>query len=62
MALALDQYYVDGDVLDVLEECDQLAIGLGKLRRLKHIGEEDWRTAAHHLEAIRLLIEAGLTY
>jgi hypothetical protein len=62
MAIALDQFYVDGDVLDVLEECDQLSIGLGMLRRLKHIGEEDWRTAAHRLEEVRLLIEAGLTY
>jgi hypothetical protein len=31
MALALDQIYVGGDVLDVLEDCDQLGIGLGKL-------------------------------
>jgi hypothetical protein len=62
MAIATDQFYVDGDVLDVLEECDQLAIGLGKLRRLKRIGEEDWRTAVRRLEEIRLLIEAGLTY
>jgi hypothetical protein len=62
MALAPDQVYLDGDVLDVLEDCDQLSIGRGQLRRLKHLGEEDWRTAAHCLEAIRLLIEAGLTY
>ena len=62
MAMPLDQFYVDGDVLDVLEECDRLGIGLGKLRRLKHIGEEDWSMASQRLEEIRLLVEAGLTY
>ena len=62
MAMAPDQFYVDGDVFDVLEDCDQLAIGLGKLRRMRRIGEEDWHTATQRLAEIRLMVEAGLTY
>jgi len=57
MAIALDQYY-DGDVLEVLEECDQLAIGLHRLRRQRRISEQDWRTATQHLAEIRQLVDA----
>jgi hypothetical protein len=61
MAVAMNQFYVDGDVLDVIEDCDRLAVGLARLRRLRRIDDEDWSTAAHHLEEIRLLVEAGLS-
>jgi hypothetical protein len=61
MAIALDAYSDDGEVMDVLEECDQLAIGLGRLRRQREISEQDWRTAIQHLAEIRQLVDAGLT-
>lgn len=60
MAIALDQYYDNGDVLAVLEECDQLAIGLHRLRRQRRISEEEWRTAIQHLAEIRQLVDAEL--
>ncbi|MBV9279904.1 MAG: hypothetical protein JOZ41_07470 [Chloroflexi bacterium] len=52
MAIPLDRVHLDGDVLD---DCDQLAVGLGRLHRQRRIGEEDWITSKQSL------VEASLT-
>ena len=61
MALALDQFYLDGDIYDVLEDCDALRQGLARLRRQGRVSEQDWRCSTEHLAAIRARIEAQLT-
>jgi hypothetical protein len=60
MAIAQDQYYIDGDVLDVLEACDRLVIGLGRLQRQRRLSEEHWTLSSQHLDQIRVLVEACL--
>jgi hypothetical protein len=62
MAIALDQYYLDGDALDVLEACDELTMLLGRLRRLGRMPETDWITSTRCLAEIHALVEAGLTH
>jgi hypothetical protein len=60
MAMALDRFAIDGDVFDVLEDCDQLSLGLGRLRRQGRISEEDWCRSSEHLAEIQARIEAYL--
>jgi hypothetical protein len=61
MAIQLDRFYLDGDVFDVLDECDQLAQGLARLRRQGRLSEHDWITSKQRLSEIRGRIEESLT-
>lgn len=59
VAMPVDEFYVDGDVLDILDVCDELAIGLGRLHRKGRIRGEDWTRATQRLGEIRAIIETG---
>jgi hypothetical protein len=61
MAMALERFAIDGDVFDVLEDCDQLSLGLARLRRQGRITEEDWRSCVEHLTQVQSRIETHLT-
>jgi hypothetical protein len=61
VALVLDRFAVDGEVYDVLEDCDQLSQVLGRLRRQGRISEQDWIASKEQVAEIRVRIEAHLT-
>jgi hypothetical protein len=45
----------------VLEDCDQVSLGLGRLHRQGRISEQDWRSSMEHLAQIQAKIEVYLT-
>ena len=61
MAVSLETYDVDGDVLDVLAACDELTTGLARLRRQGRLAVENLTTGRRHLDEIRVVLEAALT-
>jgi hypothetical protein len=61
MAVVLDRFALDGDVYDALEDCDQLSLGLGRLRRQGRITEQEWHGSIERLDEIRSSLEAHLT-
>jgi hypothetical protein len=61
MTRVLDRIAIDGDVSDVLDDCDQVALGLGRLRRQGRLSWQDWQSSTEHLARIRAEIEVHLT-
>jgi hypothetical protein len=61
MTTVAEQVYLNGDVYDVLQDCDQLSLTLARLRRLGRMSDQDWRASKEHLAAIQARVEAQLT-
>ena len=61
VAVQLDRIAVDGDIADVLEDCDQLSLGLGRLRRQGLITEQHWNSSTERLAEIRASVEEHVT-
>lgn len=61
MAVPLDRVTIDGDVYDVLEDCDQLSVGLGRLRRHGLLSDQDWSSSIEQLAKICATLAAHLS-
>jgi hypothetical protein len=60
--VALDHYYLFGDMYETLDACEQLDVMLSRLRRQSLISDEDLRHTQQNLAAIRQRVEHHLNH